>query len=279
MEVIAKTSTNLSTFRTKTTILNYCDVESDQDICEAFAYANANSLPVYVLGGGSNTFFENNVTRTFVIKNRIPKKIQDLGDGRYYCSSSVHILKFLNFLLEKSLDAPYHLASLPAEIGGILAMNAGRGSEGVYNYVESVDFIDGNGRKMTRSVSDLNVSYRHTFFLDNPFAFILGAVFHFHKKDFGNANPIIERINFSKTHQDLSAPNVGCFYSPLCNRWIIYFCSKIFRFGKARFSRKEKLWLLNSSINPAHLRRLTHFVRFLHTITFSRYSPEARIVT
>lgn len=280
MNIIKKSGRNFSTFRTFNNILNYCEVANVQDIVEAFKYAKERKLNTYILGGGSNTFFENSTITSLVIKNKIDNEFSDLGDGNFYFSSSVRIQKILNFAYEKQLDAPYYLASLPAEFGGILAMNAGRGGRGgsIYNYVVSVRCADSYGNVYEKKPEELDIHYRHTFFLDNPNFFILGATLNLKSAPKFEKNPIVERIEFSKRHQDLSAPNIGCFYGPYCNKFILYICWKIFRVGKARFSPKEKLWLLNSSENPKYLRRLTHFVRFLHGLLLSEYKPEARVV-
>lgn len=279
LDVFQKEGVMFSTLRTHNKIPYYAEIKSPTDFAEAVNYAKDKNLNYFILGGGSNVFFENEIVETFVLKNKLPYELTELGDDRYYVSSSVRIMDLLKYALSNSLDAPYFLASLPAEVGGILAMNAGGGMDScVYNYVESVKFVDDKGEIFELKTDDLNVSYRNTIFLQSGNKYILGATFRFPKTDLKGKNPIMDRINFAKKYQDLSAPNVGCFYGPSCNRYILFICWKIFRFGKARFSKKEKYWLLNSEKNPKHMRHLVNFVKFLHKLFRVRYKPESIVI-
>lgn len=275
--VHAISSDRLSTLRTLNHMERLCVAKSVEDACKALEYAKLNDLLPFILGNGSNVFFANKVIKRFVIKNELPSEITELPDGDIWCSSGTPVIQFLRFCLSRSLDAPYFLASLPAQIGGALAMNAGRGGEDViYKYVKSVTFVK-DARIVTVPAENLDVSERHTTFLDNPGYFIVGATFHLPVIDL-QGDPIADRISWSRKYQDHSAPNVGCFFSKRCDKYILFLCASVFRWGKARFSRTNKKWLLNNSKNPGSVRRIVKMVRVLCAVTFRQYGTEVRIV-
>ena len=113
LDVFQKEGVMFSTLRTHNKIPYYAEIKSPTDFAEAVNYAKDKNLNYFILGGGSNVFFENEIVETFVLKNKLPYELTELGDDRYYVSSSVRIMDLLKYALSNSLDAPYFLASLP----------------------------------------------------------------------------------------------------------------------------------------------------------------------
>jgi UDP-N-acetylmuramate dehydrogenase len=268
-----------STFRTFHTIRRYCEVRSVDEIREAFELAAANGHCTYVLGGGSNTLFTSKRVNTFVIKNDLPTTITELGPGVIRVSSSVSVSTLLEYLYRHSLDGPYYLSALPATMGGVIAMNAGRGREhrqAISDFVVSVQFYH-EGQLHDWTPMQYQAAYRDTAFLTMENAFIVSAVLRF-SECAHDSNPIDSRRRWARRYQDLSAPNCGSAFCKY-NGKILGLCSRMTRFWPARFSRHTGNWILNTAKSPFYLRSLVAFCLFAHRVLRQDVRLELRTVT
>lgn len=266
----------LSCFRTLNSAKYYADIRSENEAAEAFEFAERNGLSPFVLGGGSNVFFKNSDIKAFVLKNALEKKIEYIGSDRFLVSSSVRMMDFLKRAFAERRDACYYLASAPCEIGGALAMNAGSGprdGRAIFDFVESVRFMRG-GKVFEKSARDISHSYRKTELSDG--AFIFSAVFKLPGAEF-NSDPIKDRIDWAKEHQDLSAPNCGS----LCNKYdadLMKFARALFRIFPAGLSQKKLNWAYNKADNPTYLRAFLSVLSILHKLFKKELKFEIKIV-
>ena len=255
---------NLSCFRTFNRVPRYAEIGSADDAAEAFEYAAKNGLKAFVLGGGSNVFFRRTNIKSFVMKNALPKKIENLGGGRYEVSSSVRMLEMLKTAYADGRDACYYLASAPCEVGGAIAMNAGTGpreGRAIFDFVESVKFVR-NGKVEERKACEIEHSHRRTELSEN--AFILSAIFNFPKAEIA-ADPIKARLDWARENQDLSVPNCGS----LCNKYdarIMKFTRALFSPLPAGMSKKKLNWTYNKADNPVFLGAFLFVLKALHRL-------------
>lgn len=267
MENIKSITENaLSFYRTTHHFEKYAEFYTLEQFREYCDWAKANNTKVYILGNGSNTLFSRKNVKTLILKNKLEKQIDMLPDGKVKVSSSTMIIDILKYCFENSLDSFYYLASVPATIGGALAMNAGRGKHHqltIYDFVETVDFFDfENNSIRTLSGKEIVKGYRETIFTGIQSCLILGAVFKFHRADL-KINPIAERCRWSKKNQDHSAPNCGSVFKESDAELL----EKLrgFRIGKSSFSKKTNNWILNKSESPLPLILLITIAKFMHS--------------
>ena len=263
---VSKLETNkLSYYRTLHCIEHYAEITDIQELREYCQWAKENSTKVYILGNGSNTLFSKRNIKTLVLKNKISEYIKPLSEEKYEISSSVHVIEVLKLCYRNKLDSFYYLASVPASIGGALAMNAGRGREhnkSIYDFVESVTFFE-NGEIKTIKSDQIKKSYRTTIFTGLHSKFILNAVFHFPKTNF-EANPIIERNKWSKKYQDHEAPNCGSVFKLACPSLLRKLMG--IRLFDAYYSSKTYNWILNRSRNSTSIFLLIKLAILLHRL-------------
>jgi UDP-N-acetylmuramate dehydrogenase len=278
IQVTAAKGNRFSSYRTTHNVRHYCEVHTIEEIAEAFEFADRNKLKVYVLGNGSNTFFEAKTIRAFIIKNAFPAEITELNDGRLRVSSSTQISDLLQYLYRNSLDGPYYLAALPASLGGIIAMNAGRGREynkQISDYIQEVVFYY-HGEIQRWTPEQYCAGYRHTVFLDMDKVFILGATMHFEHCSH-ESNPIVDRRLWARDHQDLRGPNCGSVFSEYSPRVLRYY-SHLTRFLPASFSRRTPNWAINQAKNPIYLRVLIDMCVLVHRLLGKSIRLELRRV-
>lgn len=272
------TSDRLSWFRTEHKFLNFTEISCQEDYEKALTGRDTAS-PVLMLGNGSNCLFKKKTVRTFLIKNKLPKKTEWQEDGLLWASSSVPLMLILKECKKESRDSFYYLSSVPATVGGAIAMNAGRGrghGKTIFDFVRRVDAWTPEG-PISFSKDEIELEYRHTMFLDHPDWFISGVLFDFPPAiQPGSENPIAERVQYSQEIQDHSGPNCGSvfklFHPKILRRL------RGFKILGALFSKKTTNWIVNRSKSPRGILFLIRLASFLHFILRKKCSLEVRVI-
>lgn len=265
LKIESLTSSNLSHYKTLHSFKRFGEITSVDEFREYCEWAKENKVSLYILGNGSNTLFVKNNIESLVLKNKLPKYLKVLPNDRLEVSSSSTIMEVLKCCYKNSWESFYYLASVPATIGGALAMNAGRGRTHnctIFDFIESVTFFE-DGCIKTLDKSQIVRDYRQTIFTGKQSKLILSAVFQFEPTVF-NDNPLISRQAWAKEHQDNIGPNCGSVFKLADFR--ILKRLKGFSIGKARFSSKTSNWILNKSKSSSSIVLLTKFTKLLHFV-------------
>ena len=263
--ISSRNTDRLSFYRTKHHFENYGEFETVEKFIQYCQWAQENRVRIYILGNGSNVLFKSKTVCSLVLKNKLKETIKSLGDNRLEISSSTQAIEVLKYCSAQSLESFYYLSSVPATVGGALAMNAGRGRHQqmtVYDFVETVTFFDFEKNSIqTCTAREAVRDYRQTIFTGAQNKLILSAVFKFEPIKL-SADPIIERKKWSKNFQDYSAPNCGSVFK-LADYRILRKLQGL-RFGKTSFSKKTTNWILNKSENTFAIRFLISVAKLLH---------------
>lgn len=278
MEVKCITSDKLSTYRTENVFTSYGEIGCLEDFSFYLNWAKNKAIPLYILGNGTNTFFTRKKISTLVLKNCIAKDFSELEKGLIQVSSSVSVLKILKYCEKNSLDCFYFLASVPATVGGALAMNAGLGHGGtVYDFVVEVTYYD-NGEIVTKKKDEIELKHRRTMFSGVQNKFILSATFRFPEVRF-ECSPIRERMEWCKKHQDIYYPNCGSVFREY-NAEALGFCRKfrVPQFGMklpmAHFSGLVNNWIINEGKSSWTILLAVRFAQLSHRLIGSRAKTE-----
>ncbi|MEA5602220.1 FAD-binding protein [Nostoc sp. UHCC 0252] len=266
LKIESLTSNSLSHYRTRHNFERVGEINSVDDLQEYCNWAKENKVNIYIIGNGSNTLFVKNNIRSLVLKNKLPKYTNSLPDNRLEVSSSVSVMEVLKYCYQNSMNSFYYLASVPATIGGALAMNAGRGRQHgctIYDFVESVTFFE-DGCIKTLENSQIVRDYRETMFTGMHSKLILSAIFKFERTEF-TENPLVSRQVWAKEHQDNTAPNCGSVFKTANYR--ILGKLKGMSTGKTMFSAKTSNWIISKSQSSYSIVILITIAKILHFIT------------
>ncbi|MGC1272214.1 MAG: FAD-binding protein [Planctomycetaceae bacterium] len=259
----------LSHFRTQHDFLHYGEARSVEQFIAYRRWADARDLPLLILGNGSNVLFTRKRVRALVVKNKLPRTLEELNDNTIRVSSTVAISQVIKWCKDRHLDSCYYLASVPATIGGAIAMNAGRGrrhNKSIFDFVENVTFLDGDGLK-TLSRSEMPVGYRRTPFTGLTSKLIISAELAFPPR-VEDADAGHERVRWSRENQDHSAPNCGSVFRE--SHWRIMSFLRGRAFGTGQFSPKTANWLLSHGASSRPLVRLIRIAQVLHRLVGKR---------
>lgn len=274
-------SDKLSYYRTMHEFCCYFEVKSLEDVKKVIISSKSIGRNIYVLGNGSNTLFAKKQISSLVVKNSLPREMRLIDDDVYCVSSSCSVQAVLNFCYDNSLQSFYYLSSVPATIGGAIAMNAGRGRKygaSILDFVQTVSYLDKNGDIRSLDVSRLNSEYRYTMFLDDFKGFIVSAEFRFPhmSKSVPENNPIKERLEWASKYLDDRPRSCGSVFKVADFR--LLGIVKGMRLFGAEFSKKTINWIVNSSSSSFGILACILVVKLLHLILFRKNSLEIRVV-
>ncbi|MBI3332051.1 FAD-binding protein [Candidatus Peregrinibacteria bacterium] len=146
----------------------YAEILTKEDAEEALRFAAEKNLPLFVLGGGSNTVFADGTINVLVV--RIKADAVTIHKNRVTVQAGKNLPMLINELAKERLDLS-PLTGILGTVGGAIFGNAGQGPTGIWidHYVESVTALV-NGKWKTFSQTDCGFRYRESFFKDqkNP---------------------------------------------------------------------------------------------------------------
>lgn len=207
----------------------------------------------YFLGGGSNIVFADRVEKPIINLMEFNKTLERKENGTITAGCSVRIQKLINFGKENGMGGFEYLYSLPASVGGIVYMNAGRGQvyhQQISDWLQSVEYLDLNDMQVkTMSVDKAQWSYRHSPFQEMN-AVILSATFYMLISSVEDvAARIQERIDNVKANQEANKPSCGSVFNKE-NKFIMRLLRGK-RIGGAHFSKKTNNWISNDENGTA----------------------------
>lgn len=145
-----------------------------EDVEEAVREAVRRKLPLFVLGGGSNTVFADGIVDAFIL--RIGHDAMQIEDEHITVGAGCNLAILVNALAERGLDLSA-FTGIPGTVGGAIFGNAGQGPAGVWigGFVASVTaFVD--GRWNIFSQEECHFRYRESMFKESSVASHLSSV-------------------------------------------------------------------------------------------------------
>jgi UDP-N-acetylmuramate dehydrogenase len=186
----------------------FCEVSSISEYLEVLELSKKESLPIFVLGKGSNTLFIDDIFEAIVVLNKINHL--DLDLPRLKVGSGYHISLLSTKVSKKGFSGLEGASGIPATVGGAVYMNAGSGHWETFGSLVSVTSVDPRGHIITRFKKDIEHSYRHTMY-QNLNEFIVDAEFElkFSEATWNTQQNIIKKRIATQPYKDHSA---GCFF-------------------------------------------------------------------
>lgn len=170
----------------------------------------SNKQQYYFLGNGSNTLVSSDGYDGVVIliANNL-SKIELLDNNEIYCQAGAALAKLCITAQKYSLSGLEFAFGIPSTVGGSIYMNAGAYGGEIKDVLKSCTYIDKNGEIKTKSCSELDFSYRHSFFSDNE-ACILSGIFALDSGDKALIKSKMDEIlQCRKDKQPLEFPSAG----------------------------------------------------------------------
>ncbi|MBR0460427.1 UDP-N-acetylmuramate dehydrogenase [Candidatus Saccharibacteria bacterium] len=141
-------------------------IESEEDVPEAYKFANQHKLPTFVVGLGANTIGHDEGFDGVVLINRIPHHIDKLpGKDIFKVSSGTEWDDFVLSVSELGFTGIEALANIPSTVGAAPVQNIGAyGQEAASTIIEVEAFDSAHHQFVTLANHQCDFSYRHSIF-------------------------------------------------------------------------------------------------------------------
>lgn len=131
-----------------------------EQLCQALACI-PQDLPLLPLGRGSNLLFGDNGFPGMVLDLGRLDTIEQEG-ASIRAEAGVRMGKLAQFCAARGLAGVEFMATVPGDVGGGIAMNAGAFGQQVADTLTRIEVTDRNGQVRTLAAKELGMSYRHT---------------------------------------------------------------------------------------------------------------------
>ena len=144
------------------------EVESKDDVVEAFRFAEERGLPVWMMGGGANTLGHDEGFPGVVILNRLRgiEIVREENGEMVLRGMGGEIWDdFVKFACERGYSGIEAMSMIPGTLGAAPVQNIGAYGQDIAQVIESVEAFDTQtGEFVTLGKDEMNMSYRHTRF-------------------------------------------------------------------------------------------------------------------
>lgn len=261
------------------------EVESADELREAWEFAQRRRLSLAALGSGSNVIVDESGYRGLVVINRIRLLVHLPGD-RVAMGAGTELQELMRFTEREGLSGVERLAGIPGTVGGAIYGNAGAFGVQVGDLLEEVSFLDAGGELQAVGGEECRFSYRSSAFKRGELAgIIISAVIQLRTADPERVLRNVLDTLAAREGKHPAGASCGSFFKnieaerldpsllqPISN-WLIFgripagrlieeAGGKGLRVGGAHVSEKHCNFLLNDgSATSADLKRLAQAIK------------------
>lgn len=151
-----------STFQIGGPALYFTEATSCEQMQQMLAYAHQVSLPVFILGKGSNCLFDDRGFDGLVIRNRIDYLHYE--EGIFTAGSGYSFPRLGKISTQQGWKGLEFASGIPATVGGAIYMNAGAHGEQTSASLVKVGYVTEEGTLIYLQKNELTFEYRTSCF-------------------------------------------------------------------------------------------------------------------
>ncbi len=171
-------------------------------------FLHQNNLRYFVLGKGSDILADDEGYRGVIVMTRELNSLFREGN-RIVAGAGCSMTSVSNFARKERLAGLEFLHGIPGSIGGGVFMNAGAYGSELAAFIESVEWVSPDGTIHISSGSELDFSYRHSYFSDHV-GIICSAVLSCEPGDPSQIAVLISELDSRRREkQPLEYPSAG----------------------------------------------------------------------
>ncbi len=189
----------------------YVEPADEADLAATLQFAVEKTLPLFVLGRGSNLLVRDGGVRGVVLCLAQPLFTRIEVDGqRLHCGAGAKLKDVANEAKRAGIAGLEFLEGIPGCVGGALRMNAGAYGGAMFEVVESLRFMDFNGVANEVPVAQIEARYRSCPFFKTHIA--LGAVLHGRAAERAEIEQRMGECSQKRWSSQPKAPSAGCAF-------------------------------------------------------------------
>lgn len=202
----------LTTFKIGGKAEFFCMPQNLHQLISALKFADENKIKRYILGGGSNILFTDNLIKGIIISTKKLNKCS-CNSNLVTVECGLPIKELNSFLIKHKLSGMEFSGGLPGSIGGAVYMNARAYNGEMSDIVQQVKAIDENYNIISLNKDQLEYSYKSSIFMKKTNHIIYAITLNL-KKD--NKKGILQLYktnqNDRKSKGQFKYPSAGCIF-------------------------------------------------------------------
>lgn len=186
--------------------------QNQEDLLAAIKWAKENSLPYFILGGGSNLLVTDEGFEGLVIKFQSSNfKVQNFGDElKITCDAGVALGKVILETIKLGYSGVEWGFGIPGTVGGAICGNAGRLGQDISQVVEKVWVLGADLERRELSRGECEFNYRESRFKKTG-EIILKAEMVFEKKEKAQIDELLNQAK-NVIKKSPPFPSAGCVF-------------------------------------------------------------------
>jgi UDP-N-acetylmuramate dehydrogenase len=239
--------TPLTTFEIGGAARYFVDVQSEDDIREAIAWAKKKNVRFQILAGGSNVLVPDGGVDGLVI--HIVSGNFSFADNELAADAGCNLLQMIRAAGERGLGGWEKLAGIPGTLGGAVRGNAGAFGSEIKDFVTNVRVLNANTGEVLGFVNPTcDFAYRHSFFKEHPEWIITRVIIELQKVDPSENKRLVEETIQEREKRHLqNVRAAGSFFmNPKAPPEVIAMFEKE-KGGKSREGRVPAGWLIEKA--------------------------------
>lgn len=152
----------------------WIEVNSVSSLSEILQFCNAEQIPFFVLGRGSNILAADEGYRGVILHlgeafaRAVLDEEKNATEQSVTFGAAMTLVSAAKTAEEHELTGMEGLSGIPGSVGGALFMNAGAYGYEMSQIVKSCEYMTYDGQRHTASAEALQLSYRHSRFMEEP---------------------------------------------------------------------------------------------------------------
>jgi len=196
----------------------FVTADRPDELQRAIVLARQASVPVTVIGGGSNLLVADEGIRGVVIRIR-GGEVREVEPGRIRADAGVTINGLVRWTIAHGLASLEAWAGTPGTVGGAIFGNAHFQGRNIGDLVDSVRLLNADGAFADVPAADMEFAYDHSR-LHRTGEIVVSADFRVARGEPEQLRAVArESLAYRKRTQPLSMPSAGCiFQNPMPGR-------------------------------------------------------------
>lgn len=252
---------NFTTFKIggKATIL--CP-RSTEELVEVLKKLENQNSRYKVIGNGSNLLVDSKRHKTIFVCTRDIREIE-ISQNRIYATAGTNINELILFCQKNQLSGLENLFSIPATVGGMIAMNAGSFGSCIFDHLVEIKAFD--GQKVVSILPGFVERENHWTELLGRNVTILSAVFELENKASSEIAKTIRNVLKKREKSQPKGNSAGCVFANPKNESAGKLIDKAglkgLRVGNAFVSEKHANFIISENAKSKHVLKLIKLIQ------------------
>ncbi len=186
-------------------------IKNEEDLIKVVNYTKAKSIPLTIIGNGSNLLVLDGGIKGIVAKIEIEDLLIEEQDKDVIVKvgAGYKLSMLSQILLKKEITGFEELSGIPGTIGGAIRMNAGAYGKEFKDIVDKVICIDYNGQKVEFGNSQMKFEYRNSMLKNNKYIVLYAKLYLKKGQKEKIKEKMVEYGKSRKEKQPLEYPSAG----------------------------------------------------------------------